>query len=529
MSAGLKEFTDAIGTSFDIVKRATTQGLQTFRGGVQSAFGDLLFGDEERKEANKAAKELEDLLGRIPGLDLGTLTRGGGLAEASKDELSSIFDAALARDLPPSAVAQIERLRGEMFGVFAQPTSEGQDAFEESLTDTIASLTQKQSLLNKFKTFGDDMGDSAAEGLKAAITNGMADFTLKTLEQFVEWNYETWAKDVYQGLIGIVKQFVKWNYETWGKEVYQVLIAPLKQFVEWNYETWAKGVVQALISPIRQFVEWNYETWAKGVVQALISPIRQVVNWAYETWVKGTYQKLIGKLSQLVGWDYDPVDSALDKAGVGTDGFLKTAATQGVVWKFTDYNGTLLGEGFTDTGLGTLNDTMAWQGMGYIFSNYPQSRVGQGFSLDGNYNIGAWQPTDYKFSDYKTSRVGEGFNLRTGNYSGWTHQWTNFKFGDYLQGRRDEGFDISTGDYSSSVNQWTKFSFGDYLQTRRGQGFDISTGDYSGRTKQWTDYSFSDYLTSRSGQGFNRNTGAYSGWAKPVSYTHLTLPTILRV
>jgi len=536
MSAGLKEFTDAIGTSFDIVKRATTQGLQTFRGGVQSAFGDLLFGDEERKEANKAAKELEDLLGRIPGLDLGTLTRGGGLAEASKDELSSIFDAALARDLPPSAVVQIERLRGEMFGVFAQPTSEGQDAFEESLTDTIASLTQKQSLLNKFKTFGDDMGDSAAEGLKAAITNGMADFTLKTLEQFVEWNYETWAKDVYQGLIGIVKQFVKWNYETWGKEVYQVLIAPLKQFVEWNYETWGKDVYQALIGKLKQFVGWDYDPLEEDTVVGLLPPsVAQGVDWSFAQYRPALDNQGFGDVGggpfkeDILAWQ--PMDYTF--AGYSLSGKVPEFKADGTYdinawqpmdysWSGADYSAARRGQGFS---IGGMYDTAAKQPMGYdwSFADYNAARRGQGFSLEGMYDTAAKQPMgyDWSFADYNAARRGQGFSLE-GMYDTVADQPMGYDWAsaDYGASRIGQGFSI-TGMYDTLATQPMKYDWGsaDYSLTRRGQGFDIG-GMFDTPAKQPMDYSWSgaDYNAARRGQGFSLE-GMYEAAAKqPMGY-----------
>ncbi len=181
MSKGLKDFMASLGTVYDQVRNATVAGLQTFRSGLSKAFGDFLFGDESRENLDEAVDRLRMLQGEVPGLQLDVLGQFGEQAGAQREAWDAIFGAVLAEPLPNEAVQQINDLRAQMMGLFAQPNEENRQEFAAGIEETIASLTARQGIIDRFKDLGGDIVDAMKQGGQVFIVEALTGMVMKGL------------------------------------------------------------------------------------------------------------------------------------------------------------------------------------------------------------------------------------------------------------------------------------------------------------------------------------------------------------
>ena len=108
---------------------------------------------------------------------------GDNRATASMDAFSSAFDSILALDLNEDDRRRVERLRTEMFALFANPTESGISTFADGVSNLIEDLEQsgRESLLNRVRDFGEDLGNAMEDGFQLALVQGLADITMGAL------------------------------------------------------------------------------------------------------------------------------------------------------------------------------------------------------------------------------------------------------------------------------------------------------------------------------------------------------------
>jgi len=175
IQAGLRAFIAEIGSMSDIVARATFNAMSGFRDSLRSGFNTLLFGREDKAQIEQAAKDLESIRDLIGSIDLDLLSSDTVQGQASRDQLSAMFDAILGSGLPDNARRRVEDLQQELFGLFGNATPGRRDAFVDSLDSSIKFVESQNSFLNRLKLFGSDMQNALVDGFQEAIVQVLVD------------------------------------------------------------------------------------------------------------------------------------------------------------------------------------------------------------------------------------------------------------------------------------------------------------------------------------------------------------------
>lgn len=318
MKKAMDDYAKSLGSFSEIIANATTAGLQTMRGGLQDAFGSLLFGDTDVDEAQSI---IRDMIKTIEDWDLWYLTQGGEHYGSAREWVDRMFGT-IPDNLPNDVEDDIDRIRAEIEGLLANPTADNKDRALRLIRSITAGLDGDDSMLGRLRQFGEDIASAISDGFETTITQMLAD---ALMHAFIDL-----TKNV---LIGVMSGFLKGLGITIGKKVGEgtaasaLMLAPeldkSKMAVVMEAIKGIPGLIgKGLSIPIKAV--WN------GIDDAVGWSWKLIENWAGTSWkvLKGAWRGI----DDAAGWSWKIIENwagtawkVLKGAWRGIDGIDGTA------------------------------------------------------------------------------------------------------------------------------------------------------------------------------------------------------------